>query len=163
MSEDSKRRQQLKKDFGNRAQVIDIKVLEKLTEVVKHPKNWDIVERTSVMQSNDNIETQKFIICFDDLNWNECVFTQFDQSKGKKLVEILKNVSSCEINKFPALRLIRDSVGRVSPYDSLFLNLSKDVTELKEADFCEGRMFFYIIEPYFNIVSIETNHRNIDR
>lgn len=163
MNEDSKRRNQLKKDIYNRAQIIDIKALEKIAEAIKHPKNWDIVERVSILESDKNIETQKFILCFDYLNWNECVFTHFDPPKGKKLIEILKSISSCEINKFPELRLIRDSVGRVEPYDSLFSKLSRDVTELKETEFCDGRMFFYIIEPYFHIVSVETNHRNIDR
>jgi hypothetical protein len=46
---------------------------------------------------------------------------------------------------------------------SLFNGLSKEVDELKETEFCDGRFFFFITEQYFHIVSIETKHRNIDK
>ena len=51
----------------------------------------------------------------------------------------------------------------VPPYESLFTKVSPEVTKMEETEFCEGRLFFFITEPYFNIVSVETKHRNIDR
>jgi hypothetical protein len=160
MSEDSKKRQQLKKQIENKAQVLDIKVVEKVANYLNSPKKWDIVEKIATIQNN--LEAQRFVISFDYLNWKECVFEHFDPTKGKKLLEILDKVSKCQISKFPELRLIRDSVGRIGAYQSLFNGLSKEVDELKEIDFCDGRIFFFITEPYFNIVSVETKHRNID-
>lgn len=162
MSEDSKKRQEYKKQIASKAQTADIKLVEKVANILNHPKNWEIVERASIMPVGSKNEISKFIICFDYLSWSQCVFTQFDQAKGRKLVEILEQVSKCEINRFSELRLVRDSIGRKAPYDSLFLHLSPDVTELKETELCDGRLFFYIIEPYFNIISVETNHRNVD-
>lgn len=160
MSEDSKKRQELKRQIDNKTQVVDLKIVDKIANYLNSPKKWDIIERVATIQKG--IETQKFIISFDYLDWDECVFEQFDKSKGKKFLEILDKVSKCEIARLPELKIIRDSVRRISPYDSLFKNLEDDVNELKETELCDGRIFFFITEPKFHIVSIETKHRNID-
>ncbi len=159
MNSESKKRNQLKKDIVGKVQTAKIETIEKIAKILKSPNEWKIVEKITTLPAGKNIETQKFILCFEYLNWNQCHFTQFDQAKGKKLVEILEKVTKCEINKFPELKLVRDSVKRMVPYDSLFINLTPDVTELKETELCGGRVFFYITEPKFNIVSIETKHR----
>lgn len=160
MNEDSKKRQHLKKQIASKAQTAPLEFVEKVANVLNSPKKWSIVERVATIPKG--IETQKFIISFDYLDWDECVFEQFDRSKGKKLLEILDRVSKCEIARLPELKIIRDSVRRISPYDSLFKNLEDDVNELKETELCDGRIFFFITEPKFHIVSIETKHRNID-
>ena len=87
MSEDSKKRQELKRQIDNKAQVADLKIVEKIANYLNSPKKWEIIERVATIPKN--IETQKFIISFEYLNWNECVFEHFDQSKGKKLLEHL--------------------------------------------------------------------------
>lgn len=161
MSGDSKKRQELKKQIVSRTQNADIKIVEKVASLLNSPKKWDIVERVATIQNN--IEEEKFQISFEYLNWNECIFEQFDKVKGKKFLEFLDKISKCKVGKLPELRIIRDSVGRVHPYDSLFRNLTDEVNELKESDLGdEGRIFFFITEPYFHIVSVETKHRNID-
>lgn len=160
MNEDSKKRQHLKKQIASKAQIAPLEFVEKVANVLNSPKKWSIVERVATIPNG--VETQKFIISFDYLDWDECVFEQFDKSKGKKLLEILDRVSKCEIARLPELKIIRDSVRRISPYDSLFKNLEDDVNELKETELCDGRIFFFITEPKFHIVSIETKHRNID-
>jgi len=159
MGKDSNKRQELKKQIGNIAQSADINLVERATNALRYPKKWEIVERVATMPNG--IEGNRFVICFDYLNRNECLFEQFDKAKGKKLIEILEQVAKCEISKFSELKLIRDTVHRNGVYRSLFSQLSPEVDELKEADLCDGRIFFFITEPRFNIVSIETKHRDI--
>lgn len=161
MSEDSKKRNELKKQILSKAQVADIKLVERVAGLFNSPKKWAIVELATTIPSNGEVENKKFVICFDYLNWKTCVFDQFDATKGKKLIEIFKKVTDCETSKFPELRLVRDSVGRKGVYELLFSCLSEDVSELKETELGEGRVFFFIIEAKFYVVSIETKHRNV--
>ena len=179
MSNDSKKRHQLNRQIADRlkdvrdkkltksivsrAQSVDIGVVEKVAAVLHSPKKWDIIEKATTFPVGKNPETQKFVICFDYFNWRTCNLEQFNPAKGKKLLEILEQVATCTINRFPELRLIRDSISRTPVYESLFATVSPEVTKINETELCEGRLFFFITEPRFNIVSVETKHRNIDR
>ena len=166
MSDDSKKRHEFKKQIVSRAQTLDIKIVEKVASFLKTPSRWDIVERVeraTTFPTDREIEGHRFIICFDYFNWRACRLEQFNPAKGKKLLEILEQVAKCEISKFPALRLSRDSVTNIPPYESLFASVSPEVTRIDETEFCEGRLFFFVTEPYFNLVSVETKHRNIDK
>jgi len=163
MSNDQKKRQELKKQITSKAQTANIDLVEKVAGLLNTPKKYEIVERASTFPNNKEIETRRFILSFDYLNWNACKFDQFNPAKGQKLLEIFEQVTTCEINRFPELKLSRDSVSNVSPYESLFSKVSPEVTKMEETEFCEGRLFFFITEPYFNVVSVETKHRNIDR
>lgn len=160
MNNDSKKRQNLKKQIENRAQIAKIEHVEKVLKYLSSPKNFDLIEHTTTLSSDKESEDRKFIISFNYFNWRACNFEQFNPAKGKKLIEILEQVSKCSINKFPELKLIRDSIGNVAPYESLFQTLTPEVSKINETEFCEGRLFFFITEPYFNIISVETKHRN---
>lgn len=162
MSDDSKKREELKRQIANRAQIAKLEFVEKAANFLHSPKKWDIVERLTVLPSGTNIESQRLIICFDYFASNVCIWDQFDPTKGKKLLEILEQVSKCEVRNFPNLKLGRNSVQNVAPYQSLFNKLTPDVTSLEETEFGDGRIFYFITEPCFHIVSIETKHRNID-
>src|SRR3989344_1030689 len=159
MGEDSKKRQELKRQIVNKAQSAPIELVENIASVLNFPKRWQLVERVATIPTG--LEAQKFIISFDYLNSDECLFDQFDPTKGRKLIQILERVAKCEIAKFPELNLVRDSVGRIPPYESLFSKLTKEVDQLQETELCGGRIFFFITEPFFHIVSIETKHRDI--
>jgi hypothetical protein len=166
MNSDSKRRQCLKKQILSKVQVGDIGAVEKAANFLNSPKKWDLIKKIEMATNyptNKNPEDQKFILCFDYFNKNTCCFEQFDQAKGKKLLEIFEQITKCEVNRFPELRLIRDSVGRTPDYNSLFATVSPEVDKIHETELCEGRLFFFITEPRFNIVSVETKHRNIDK
>src|SRR3989344_1056768 len=136
MSEDSKKRQELKKQINSKTQSAPLELVEKIADVLNSPKRWQIVERVATIPGG--IEAKKFILCFDYLNWNECQLAQFDQAKGKRLLQVLEQISKCEISKFPELRLIKDSVTAVGPYVSLFNKLSPEVDKLQEAVLGEG-------------------------
>ena len=86
MNEDSKKRNHLKKQIASKAQTAPLESVEKVASFFNSPKKWSIVERVATIP--EGIETQKFIISFDYLDWGECVFKQFDKSKGKKFLEI---------------------------------------------------------------------------
>lgn len=166
MSEDSKKRHHLKKQIVSRVPTTDIKIVEKVAGLLNSPREWDIVkrvERATTFPSEKAAEARRFIICFDYFNWNACHFDQFNPAKGRKLLEILEQVAKCEINNLPNLKLSRDSVTNTAPYISLFAKVSPEVTKIDETEFCEGRLFFFVTEPFFNLVSVETKHRNIDR
>ena len=161
MGEDSKKRQELKKQIEKRISGgANITIVEKVASLLCSPKKWQIVESIATPLTD---EAQKFIICFDYLNWSECFFDQFNSAKGKKLVHILSKVAKCEVNKLSELKLSRDSVEAKGEYASLFSSLSEDVQRLEETELCDGRMFYFITIPYFNVVSIETKHRNTSR
>jgi hypothetical protein len=164
MGEDTKKlRQELSRQINARLPSVEIKVLHEVVNFFKSPKKFSI-EKVATFSGTKNIETQKFIISFEHLNLKECEFEQFDSTKGKKVFQIFETVSRCEVKDFPAMKLIRDSIDKSSGvYFSLFSKLTDDVTKLHETECCGGRIFFFIIEPYFYIVSIETKHRNIDK
>lgn len=165
MSEDSKKRHELKKQIASKTQTADIKIVEKVAGLLNSPREWDIVkrvERATTFPTDRAVESRRFVICFDYFNWNACYFEQFNPAKGKKLLEVLEMVAKCEINKFPELKLGRDSVTNTAPYKSLFAKVSPEVTKIDETEFCGGRIFFFVTEPFFNLVSVETKHRNID-
>lgn len=108
-------------------------------------------------------EPQKFILRFDYLNPKECNFTQMDSVKGKALVEKFKYITSLQLNKFANSGIERDTITNRGGYKSLFKELPPDVEELKETELPGGgRVFYFIINENFCIVSIETKHRNID-
>lgn len=159
MSEDSKKRQELKRQLENKAQTANIKSVEKALNFLASPKKFDIIEHITIPTSNSGRENQRFIICFDYFNWKTSDFEQFNPAKGKKLLEILEQVAKCEINKFPELKLSRDSVEKVSPYESLFTTVTPEVKRIEETEFCDGRFFFIVTEPYFHVISVETKHR----
>lgn len=163
MSDDQKKRHELKKQIASKAQIASIDLVEKVAGLLNSPKKWDIIERASTFPGDKGFETQRFILSFDYLNLNACEFEQFDPAKGKKLIQILEQVATCEINKFPTLRLSRGTVKNIAPYESLFSRVSPEVTSIEETEFCDGRLFFFITEPFFHIVSVESKHRNIDR
>jgi len=163
MSNDSKKRNQLKQQLANRAQIANIEAVEKAANYLQYPKKYELIERATTFPVGKDPETQRFIICFDYFNWKTCNFEQFNQAKGKKLLEILEQVAKCTINKFPELKLVRDSVSRTPEYESLFSTVSPEVSKINETELCEGRFFFFVTEPRFNVVSVETKHRNIDR
>lgn len=162
MSENSKERHKLLQDVNNKAKERDLDFIKKLADFASNPKSWQKkIEAQTYIPSDKEIETQRFIICFDYFNKNICEFEQFDPAKGKKLLEILEQVAKCEINKFPHLKLIRDSVTNTTPYKSLFSTVTPDVDKIHETELCDGRIFFFITGSRFHIVSIETKHRNL--
>jgi hypothetical protein len=164
MGEDSqKKRQELKRQISNKVQIApDLAHVEKALAYLTSPKKWSLVEGVTRFPTN-NVESRRLIISFDYFNWKACELEQFNPSKGKKLLEILEMVSKCEISKFPELKLARDSVTRVGEYESLFNTVTPEVKRIEETEFCEGRFFYIITEPYFNVISVETKHRNTDK
>lgn len=162
MSDNSKKRHELKKQLDSKAQIANLDNIQNAINYLTSPKKFNLVEGATTIPTGKQIETQRFIICFDYLNWNTCEFEQFKPANGKKLLSILEQVAKCQINKFPELKLGRDSVSRGGPYESLFAKVTPDVSHLEETEFCDGRFFYFITEPHFNVVSIESKHRNID-
>lgn len=159
MNEFSKRRNQAIKIVKSKLPVLPIESVERLAKV---SNDWKFPEQVANMPTNTEEEAQKLLLCFDYLNWKTCLFTQFDDTKARALMAIFEKVSKCEVNKFPELRLVRDSIKPTSPYESLFVGLSPDV-DMKETDLPgDSRIFFFLENVRFNIVSIETKHRNID-
>lgn len=93
---------------------------------------------------------------------NECKLDPCTSPKAEALVKKFKIITDCEIRNKQSI--IRDSVERVGEYESLFNKLTPDVQKLHEVEFAsEGRIFFFHTEEKFNVVSIETIHRNIYR
>ena len=160
MSSGSQKQRQLAiKKVQGRLHALPIETLEKLAKV---PNDWAIPEKATTLPEGASQENGgKFILCFDYLNWDVCVFDHFDSTKGRALVRKLQMVAQCESSALPGLHLVRDNISNNPPYTSLFNGLSPDV-EMKETELPDsGRIFFFITGCKFNIVSIETNHRNI--
>lgn len=159
MNEFSKRRHQAIKTIKSKLPVLPIESVEKLAKV---PNDWKFPEQVANIPTSTEEEAQRLLLCFDYLNWKTCLFTQFDDTKAKALIAMFEKVSKCEVSKFPELRLVRDSITSTPNYKSLFDGLSPDV-DMKEADLPgNGRVFFFLESIKFNVVSVETKHRNID-
>lgn len=136
---------------------------ETLKNLAAVPNDWQIpVTVANVANEETTGELSTFIVSFDHLEIDECVFNQFDSVKTGALVRLLKRVNDCEVNRLGAERIVRDNISCTGAYVSLFNNLSPDI-EMKETELPgNGRVFFFITRNRFNIVSIESIHRNID-
>ena len=160
MSNGSQKQRQLAiKKVQGRLHALPIETLEKLAKV---PNDWAIPEgATTLPENNAQDNDGKFILCFDYLNWDICVFDHFDSTKGRALVKKFQVIAQCEPSALLGLNLVRDNISNNPPYTSLFLDLSPDVA-MKETELPDGgRIFFFITGCKFNIVSIETKHRDI--
>ncbi len=159
MSEDSKRRQELLKQIANRGQQAHISYLERVKEFLFAPKKWEIVERTTSLLGDADPDAQRFILCFDYLKFDICVF-DFDAAKARALIRLFHRISTCQANTLVSPGIVRGNVINVPPYASLFNGLSPEV-EMKETELPEGgRVFFFVTGIKFNIVSIESRHRD---
>lgn len=159
MGKDSKRRHIAEKQIKAKLPVLPIDTLEKLARI---SNNWIFPDSVTNMPTNTDTESKRFHLCFDYFNWNTCVLTQFDDTKARTLLKIFEGVTKCELKRFPELKLVRDSVSNTPTYESLFsgAGVSPDV-DMRETELPgNGRMFFFLVEHHFNIVSIETKHRD---
>lgn len=138
---------------------LPIETLEKLAKV---PNDWQIPEGATTVLSTGEKSSRKCVLCFDYLKWNVCVFEHFDSTKARALVRLFQDIKTCEAHDLPASHLIRDNVSNSPTYRTLFNGLSPDI-QMKETELPgAGRVFFFITEEIkFNIVSIESIHRNL--
>lgn len=159
MSEDSKKRQELLKQIANRGQQANISLVERVKEFLFAPSKWDIVERTTSLPGDTDVEAQKFILNFDYLKLDICVFG-FDSTKARALIRLFQRITVCQVNALISSGIVRDNISNTPPYESLFGGLSPEV-EMKETELPDGgRVFFFITGNKFKIVSIETQHRD---
>ena len=104
---------------------------------------------------------KEFVLRFTYLKENICCYEQIDETKTKALFRKLKQITELTSKTLPASNLIRDSILNKPPYTSLFTGLPPDAdvkeTELPNA----GRIFFWLLQEKFFVISIETKHRDI--
>lgn len=131
-----------------------------LEYIAKLNDNW-LPQTVANIPNEQDEEIKRFLLCFDYLAEAECKLESFNTGNARGLMTAFKKITDCEVRR--KKDLIRDKINNIKPYDSLFRKLSPEV-DLYEIGFSgDGRIFFFHIEEKFNIVSIETIHRNIDK
>lgn len=120
---------------------------------------------------NENIiepEDRKLALRFDYFIEDECVLDVFNKTAINALLFIFKRITSLTTRELPLSGLIRGNLNaageRYKAYSSLFSKVfsraSEDVV-IKEIEFLgDGRIFCFLDEERFQIVSIETKHRD---
>ena len=158
MDKDSKRRNEAIKRLKPKLYNFPVDTVEKIAQL---PTDYKFPPSVAVNAEIEE-ETKKFVLRFDFLDWETCNFEQFDQTKARTLIKKFQYITSLQVNQLSSSGIVRDSVKDTKEYRSLFEHLSPDI-DLKETELSEGgRIFFFIVEESFYIVSIETKHRNID-
>lgn len=167
MSKDSKRRRQAIKRLLSKLYHIKPKGIEALIsyadKIVRLPNGSPLPPEVTNIKSEMEDKAKEFGLRFDYLDWDNCVLKQFNEAKARALLEKFKYITSIQPNELPRSRIIRDNIPNKGEYKSLYRKLPSPDIDLKEIKFAgEGRIFCFIFEGNFYIVSIETEHRNID-
>lgn len=171
MSADSKKRQeafeQVQRLLIKRVKegALDESAIQNISSYAASPKKYKLQHMEELAVPRLQVETKRLVLCFDYLNERTCIYDQFDSTKSRALINLFAKVTSCEVSAFPSSGIVRDTIRNTSPYTSLFGGkLTPDVTTLQETELPDGgRVFFFITENKFNIVSIESRHRNLNQ
>ena len=146
---------QLRKEAKGR--IPHLQNTEALEYIAKLNNNWLPQEVTNIPDKQDE-EVKKFLVCFDYLDDGECKLEPFNTGNAKGLLTALKKVTGCEVRK--KKDIVRDKIYNNLPYCSLFRKLSPEVVLYEMGFSGEGRIFFFHVEEKFNVVSVETIHRD---
>ena len=115
----------------------------------------------AVSEQIPEYESDKIVFSFVPYKQSQCEIYKLEKTEAKKLTERLrrinqtltKNILCQQISGIPC-----KSVGRGGSYVSLFEDLPPDV-QLLEVDYTgTGRIFGYLSDNIFNIVSIKRDH-----
>lgn len=158
MGKDSKRRNRAAKKLKAKLHSFPVETVEHLAEL---PTDHVFSSEVATSRTH-NDAPQCFILKFDYLKEKTCEFGQLDGTKMNKILSIFKRVTNLTPQNLPSSGIIRDKIERNKPYLDLFTNLSPDVDLLEASLPAGGRMFFFYTDIEFQIISIETKHRNID-
>ena len=164
MKRDSKQNNLLIKSIESRLPSTTTEDLKKIDYGLRNPEQIAItkakIQDTTTLERG--AEKQKLILSFEFFNQKTSVFTQFNDARAKKLINIFATVTNCSVDEFPNLKLIRDSIGRGNKtYNNLFDTVDDSVQNISETEFIDGRIFFIVTGHFFHLVSIETKHRDI--
>lgn len=110
----------------------------------------------------EHLNSENYKLIFATYNFNECQLHRLaNTGKSKALIQFFNKVTKTNKSNFLTSGIIRDNIYNNKPYCSFFKTIPPD-TDLKEGAFGgEGRIFFYLIQNFFCIVAIQTQHKNI--
>lgn len=163
MSKNSKkRRQSLIQKIKSRLYSLTPKRLQHIEEITKLPDDSLLPSTVSIIKTEE--EPKRFVLCFDYLNLDECIFNPVRPAELKAVIKIFRNITNTPYNKIANLKIIRDTIHRNNSgeYEPLFRYLPLDVEAIHEASISRaGRMFFFTAVESFYIVAIKTQHVNL--
>ena len=98
-------------------------------------------------------------LIFATYNHNECEISLLQNTKDvAKLIRLFNRITECNQKDLSTAGIVRDKINKGSSYESLFKTIPPD-TELLEAEYTQtGRLFFYIYQTYFCIVTVKVRH-----
>ena len=116
----------------------------------------------AVSDALKDYENKKIVFSFEIYNSNQCEIAKLDKAEAKKLTRELKRISLTLTKHFrhqDSSGIACKSVSNSGNYAVLFTDIPEDV-DLLEVDFSgPGRVFGYLINNVFNIVTIGKEHR----
>lgn len=116
----------------------------------------------AVSDALEDYENRRVVFSFEVYNSNQCRIGSIDKAEAKKLTKELKKISSTPTKHFRhqgASGIACKSVHNSGNYAVLFNNVPEDI-DLLEIDYSgTGRVFGYIVNNIFNIVTIGKEHR----
>ncbi len=137
------------------------------TELPSNPIPFSVVE---IPQPIEDPESKPLLISFEKYNCKECGLDSMDNKRARKALQIVRDVGiyvKTEDDfkkKLPKLEVI--PIGNTGDYRKLYKGLA-DVpdVEIKEVkvDRDKGRLFFFLIDRIFHVVSITDSHYETEK
>lgn len=125
---------------------------------------------TEIPQPEEDPEARPLLISFEKYNGKECGLNSMDNKRARKALQIVRDVGvhiKTEADfkkKLPRLEVV--PIENSGDYRKLYRGLSEvpDV-EIKEAkvDKDKGRLFFFLVDRIFHIISITDSHYETDK
>ena len=136
---------------------------QKLPSNITEPEieEGKISSTVAISDAIKDYENERVVFSFESYNNNHCRIGSIDKTEAKKLTKELKKISITRAKHFRhqstsgiACKQVHNSGG----YSCLFTGIPEDI-ELLEVDYSgSGRVFGYIVNNIFNIVTIGKEH-----
>ena len=110
-------------------------------------------------------ENKEVVFSFSPYNQNQCEIHTLQKPDAKKLTKELKNISKTLLRHFKnqgsgGSNIACKPIHNSGSYTVLFESLPPDIDEILEIDYSgSGRIFGFLIDNIFNIVTIGKKHR----
>jgi len=134
---------------------------EKISEEVAVLDSGPIPQAAAVSPAIRDYDNQKVVLSFWAYKQNQCQLHKLDKSEAKHLTSELKKISSALTKHFKhqqSSRIACKPVNKNSEYAILFNNLPPDA-DLLEVDYTgAGRIFGFLVQNVFNVVTIAKEH-----
>lgn len=116
---------------------------------------------TQLPQQDDDPESSPFLISMARYNEKECGIDNIEQKRARKALKLIREIGVNTYSESDLKKLKLKPVHPIGDYKKLYRGLPLDI-EVKELfiDSDKGRIFFFVLQKIFYLISITDSHYN---